>query len=288
MMRVLLTGASGFVGRHVLSKLVESGVDVCVIGRSVPPEFKGDFIAVDLLQLNDFKDVTERTGATYLVHLAWYGEFRQYWASTLNLRWVEASVRLVESFCAAGGQKVVIAGTCAEYDWSTGFCREDTTPLIPASLYGTSKDATRRLLEAVCKLNETKFAWGRIFLPYGKGEDTRRLIPSLIDVFGGGRAPFGVNANVFRDFLNVEDVASALICLLNSDAEGCYNIASSNPIQIADVVRRIAHRFNADPRLILNVSTERPNEPVILFGDNRKLKSHGWYPTHSIDEIAQC
>ena len=285
-MRVLLTGASGFIGRYVLNLLVNAGIDTVVVGRSCPAGYTGDFIKADLLQNENCSDIVQRAGASHLIHLAWYTEHGHYWTSPLNLRWVEASVRLVDAFCAAGGQKVVTAGTCAEYDWAFGFCREDSTPLNPATLYGTAKDATRRLLDAVCKSHQTQFVWGRIFLPYGKGEDNRRLIPSLIEVFQGKRPPFGVNANAYRDFLHVEDVANGFIRLLLSDAGGNYNIASGQPTQIAAVVLLVGSAFKANPAIVLDLSTERPGEPDILFGDSRKLKALGWQPMHSLSEIA--
>lgn len=285
-MRVLLTGASGFIGRFVLNQLMAAGIDAVVVGRSRPNGYNGDFVEADLLQSDDYNVLVQRTGASHLIHLAWYAEHGKYWTSPLNLRWVEASVRLVEAFCAAGGQKVVTAGTCAEYDWRYGFCRDNVTPLLPATLYGTAKDATRRLLDAVCKAHQTQFAWGRIFVTYGKGEDSRRLIPSLIDVFQGKRSPFGVNANAYRDFLHVQDVANGFVRLLLSDAQGNYNIASGQPTQIAEVVRSLAHAFHADPRIVLDLSTERPGEPEILFGDSQGLKALAWQPKYSINEIA--
>ena len=281
-MRVLLTGASGFLGRYVLNQLTKRGIDTIVVGRSRPAEHGGDFIRADLLQNNDCSAVVQRARATHLLHLAWYAEHGAYWTSPLNLRWLEASVRLVETFCSAGGQKVVAAGTCAEYDWSCGYCHEDTTPLTPTSMYGTAKDATRRLAAAVCSAHQVAFAWGRIFLPYGQGEDSRRLIPSLIEVFQRRRPPFGVNATAYRDFLHAEDVARGFIQLLLSDAEGAYNISSGQPTQIAEVVRLIASAVNGDSRIILDLSSERPGEPEILIGDSRKLKALGWQATHAM------
>ena len=285
-MKVAVTGATGFLGRYVLSQLRQDGLDTVVVGRSCPAGHQGAFIQADLLQVNDFAVLVAQTQATHLVHLAWYAEHGKYWSSPLNLRWLEASVRLVEAFCAAGGQKVVAAGTCAEYDWSCGYCREDTTPLTPSSLYGTAKDATQRLLAAVCASTETPFAWGRIFLPYGQGEDNRRLIPSLVEVFRGKRPPFGVNASAYRDFLHAEDVARGFVRLLLSDAAGSYNISSGQPTQIAEVVRLLANTLNGDPDVVLDLSTERPGEPEMLIGDNRKLKALGWRPLHVTADIA--
>lgn len=285
-MRVLLTGASGFLGNYVLSQLARQGIETVVIGRSQPANHKGSFIQADLLHLADHSPVVQSAKATHLLHLAWYAEHGKYWTSPLNLRWVEASIRLAEAFCASGGQKIVAAGTCAEYDWSYGRCREDITPLTPASLYGTAKDATRRLLAAICNSQQVPLAWGRIFMPYGHGEDPRRLIPSLIEVFQGRRRPFGVNATAYRDFLHAEDVARGFMQLLFSDATGSYNIASGQPTQIADVVRLIASAYNADPDTVLALSTERPGEPESLFGENQKLKALGWQPLHLIADIA--
>lgn len=285
-MRVLLTGASGFLGRYVLSQLTQQGIDAVVVGRSRPAEHRADYIQADLLQVDDCTAIAQRARATHLIHLAWYAEHGKYWASPLNLRWLEASVRLVEAFCSAGGQKVVAAGTCAEYDWSCGYCREDTTPLSPASMYGTAKDATRRLGAAVCGAHQVPFAWGRIFLPYGQGEDRRRLIPSLIEVFQGRRPPFGVNASAYRDFLHAEDVARGFMRLLLSDAVGTYNISSGQPTQIAEVVRLIACAVDGDSRIVLDLSTERPGEPEMLIGDSRKLKALGWQATHTVADIA--
>lgn len=285
-MRILLTGASGFLGRYVLRQLTQQGIDVVVVGRTRPTAYQGDFVEADLLLMDDGPAAVRSARATHLVHMAWYAEHGAYWGSPLNLRWLEASVRLVEAFCSAGGEKVVVAGTCAEYDWSYGYCREDMTPLTPASMYGTAKDATRRLLMAICNAHQVSLAWARIFLPYGQGEDSRRLIPSLVQVFQGKRQPFGVNAMAYRDFLHAEDVARGFERLLLSDATGSYNISSGQPMQIAEVVRLIANTFNGDSRIVLDLSKEQSSEPAMLIGDNGKLKALGWRVMRSASSIA--
>lgn len=283
-MKVLLTGASGFIGRYVLDALQRQEIAKIAVGRH-PPAL-GEFQAIDLLTATDIEldRLCEHSDATHLLHLAWYAEHGHYWTSPLNLRWSEASVRLVEAFCHAGGQQVVVAGTCAEYDWSYGYCREDTTPLNPATLYGIAKDATRRLVAAVCEQAQVPCAWGRIFLPFGKGESSRRLIPSLIEVFQGKRAPFGVNTRAYRDFLHVSDVAEGLIALLMSGANGAYNISSGEPVRIGDLVEIMARHYNADARLILDRTTERSGEPYLLIGENIKLRALGWTPRVSFLE----
>ena len=285
-MKILLTGASGFVGRQVLSQVLHKGIETVVVGRTRPVGFVGEFIETDLLQPDSVSTAIIQAKATHLLHLAWYAEHGDYWRSPQNLRWTEATVRLVESFCANGGRQVVAAGTCAEYDWSVGYCREDASPLEPATLYGTAKDATRRLIQAVCESYGLPCAWGRIFLPFGPGEDRRRLIPSLFEVFQGRRQPFGVNAGAYRDFLHVKDVAQAFVQLLQTEATGCYNVASGEPVRIADVVRLIAEACSKDPEPVLKLASERSGEPNLLAGDNSKLKALGWWPEHNWGDIA--
>lgn len=282
-MRVLLTGASGFLGRYVLDSLHRRGIDTVMLGRKpVPNSAFADFIEADLLAAPDFSGLVKASGASHLLHLAWYAEHGKYWASPLNLRWVDATTRLVEEFCQAGGRQVVIAGTCAEYDWSHGYCREDSTPLNPATLYGTAKDAARRLAMATCAQHQVPCAWGRVFLPFGASEARQRLIPSLIDVFRGDRPPFAVNAPAYRDFLHASDVAESFMTLLQSGKSGAYNISSGQPVQIGHLVRELARLLDTDPQAVLDLTTERPGEPPLLAGENLRLKALGWQPALSL------
>ena len=133
----------------------------------------------------------------------------------------------------------------------------------------------RRLAMAVCGQHGVPCAWGRIFLPFGPGEAPRRLIPSLIDVFAGKRAPFGVNAEACRDFLHASDVAEGFVALLHR-GEGAFNISSGEPVRLANLVALLAEMLDADLRAVLDLPGGRPGEPSLLAGDNTKLKALGW------------
>jgi nucleoside-diphosphate-sugar epimerase len=282
-MRVLLTGANGFLGRYILRSLIKQGIDTITLGRRRASESSfASFVEADLLAPQDFTKLLKESAATHLLHMAWYAEHGKYWTSPLNLRWVEATTQLVEAFCDAGGQQVVVAGSCAEYDWSYGYCREDDTPLNPSTLYGTSKDRARRLAMVACTRLQVPCAWGRIFLPFGTGEARQRLVPSLIEVFQGKRPAFGVNATAYRDFLHASDVAEGFIALLRAGASGAYNISSGQPVQLMNVVEELAHLLDADPQIILDLTTERPDEPSLLVGENFKLKTLNWQPALSL------
>lgn len=281
-MRVLITGANGFIGRHVVSELDRQNIEYIFAGRRKNCNFGGMFIEANLLDKDKHDEIIERAKATHLIHLAWYAEHGEYWNSILNLRWVESTINFVEAFCRGGGKYVSVAGTSAEYDWSKGYLFEDDSDIKPATLYGVSKDVTRRLVASVCDLYSIPWMWGRVFIPYGPGEDFRRLIPSLHRVFQRKQNPFGVNATSYRDFIHVEDVANAFIHLITNQALGIFNISSGEPIIIADIVKNIASMYNEDPNLVLSLATERLAEPKLIIGNNNKLKSLGWRPRYPL------
>ncbi|MEI6415051.1 MAG: NAD(P)-dependent oxidoreductase [Pseudomonadota bacterium] len=285
-MKVLLTGASGFIGQQVLASLRRSGIDVVTVGRTCPHDLvSASFIQADLLDESSLVPLFDRIFPTHLIHLAWVTEYGAYRTSPMNLQWTHASSQLVQAFCKAGGRHVVVAGTCFEYDGSHGYCRELTTPLEPATLYGIAKDATRRLVAAVCAQHKVSCAWGRVFLLHGKGEDSRRFVPSLLDAFSGARSPFAVNLPAWRDFLHVSDVAEGLVTLLRSGANGVYNVSSGEPVQLRQLVRTLAGLIDVDPAPILDIESPRGrDEPALFVGESLRLRALGWQPRHSLAE----
>ena len=282
-MKILLTGATGFIGQYVTKSLTSKNIDFVTVGRNTINN-NNEHISADLLLISDFYSIVEKAQATHLIHLAWFAEHGKYWTSPLNDKWTEASLNLIEAFCNSGGQGVIAAGTCAEYDWSNGYCAEGSTPIRPETIYGQAKDKTRKLVLSICDQNNVSCVWGRVFFPYGRGENPNRLIPSIISVFRGERAPFGVNSNQYRDLLYAYDVAEAFIFLLLSEQTGIFNISSGKPLQIAEVVYKIASLLNVSPNIILDLTTERRGEPSLLVGENLKLKSLGWKPKYTIDQ----
>lgn len=274
-MKVLITGASGFLGNAIVTILKASKIDYCVIGRSNTSGHT-NFYEVDLLSNLDYTHLLSIYQPTHLIHLAWYVEHGKFWSAYENLEWTNASYRLLESFYKSGGKYAVVAGTCAEYDWQYGYFKENLTPLHPATLYGISKDNTRRNLELVASQYGAKLAWGRVFFPYGIDEPPTRLIPSLFQVFKGQKTPFGVNASAYRDFLHVSDVAQAFIRCLEADYHGVINICSGNPVQIEQLVQQIANNCNRSSEVVLSIKSDLRSDPQFLIGDNTILKSLGW------------
>jgi len=274
-MRVLLTGATGFVGRYVARELEAHGIGFITAGRG-PGTQDHEHIQADLLFLTDYTGIVRAAKATHLIHLAWYAEHGKYWTHPLNIDWIKATAGLVRAFCQEGGRHVTVSGTCAEYDWNHGYHTEDITPINPATIYGTAKDATRRMCLSICNEFLVPLAWGRLFFPYGRGEPESRLLPSLAAAFKGERTCFGVNVNSYRDFLHVSDAASALLTISKSKFRGPINISSGEATQIAEVVRLLARKLCVSPSSLLALPSERLGESHFIVGCNDRLRQLGW------------
>lgn len=284
----LVTGASGFIGRAVVADLAAHGWQVTALTRQQPPPAESDpAIRWETLDLHDPAATTalcQRLRPTHLLHLAWDTTHGQYWSAEDNLTWVASSLALLQAFRASGGSRAVFAGTCAEYDWGHGYCREDLTPLAPHTLYGTSKNALRQLAFGYCAPDGPSIAWGRVFFPYGPHENPARLIPSLINAALAGRPLRCTAGTQYRDFLHVADVASAFRALLESGDSGCYNIASGQPLQLRELVGTLAALLQTKQPPQFGALPMRPDDPPLLVGDNRRLKALGWTPAIDLEQ----
>src|SRR5688572_21702896 len=208
--RVLVTGASGFVGRRSLDPLLARGAEVHTAQRHEPPTIPGVVShAVDLHDRAAVESLMRRVRPTHLLHFAWIATPGVYLTSLDNPVWLRSSLQLVEAFLANGGSRVVVAGTVAEYDWSAGVCSERTTPCRPATLYAACKHAQYEVLERWSVQEGFSFAEGRLFWTYGPEESPERLVPGMIHT-SLSRMPFQLRypAQV-RDYLHVADVGAA-------------------------------------------------------------------------------
>jgi nucleoside-diphosphate-sugar epimerase len=276
--RVLITGAGGFLGRFVAQSLVRAGHQVVALSRERrAAEMNVRWVKCDLLDESQHRQAIQEARADTLVHLAWCTEHGSFWGSPGNFAWTKATLSLVQQFAQNDGSRAFVAGTCAEYDWNYGYCVEGVTPANPRTVYGTCKDATRRLVEAVAASAKMQFAWGRIFFPFGPGEPAERLIPSVIRSLLSGDAVRCSHGMQYRDFLYAEDAGEAIAHLAcGTEASGVFNISSGEPTRIAAVVNHCVERIRPDAKPDFGAVQAPADDPPMLVGDNERLRSTGW------------
>ncbi len=241
----------------------------------------------DLLDRDCAGELVARVRPEWLMHLAWTAEPGVYWTSPENVRWVEATLRLLRAFVGSGGTRAVIAGTCAEYEWGcgNGVCIEESTPLRPTTLYGVSKDATRAVAEAFAREAGFEVCWGRIFFLYGPGEPPVRLVPAVARaLLAGVPVPVSDGTQV-RDFLHVDDVARAFLALLESTATGAVNIGSGEGITVRELIELVAANTGSAELLEFGALARRAGEPGTLLADVRRLRDEvGFRPRIGIED----
>jgi nucleoside-diphosphate-sugar epimerase len=288
--RVLLTGATGFVGTSVLAALRDRGDDVHVVSRRPPPASGGEgsvtWHLADLLDPGAARQVVAEVAAERLVHLAWEVPPGRFWTGLENVAWVEASLRLLRAFDEAGGRRAVLAGTCAEYAWGgEGELDEVESPANPRTLYGTCKDAVRRVAAAYAEEAGIAVAWGRLFFLYGPREHPDRLVPSVIRaLLAGERVATSAGAQV-RDFMHVDDVAGALVALLGSEVTGPVNIASGVPVSVGAVLDRLGDELGVPEGIDRGARPASDSEPArIVASVERLVREVGFKPGVSLED----
>jgi nucleoside-diphosphate-sugar epimerase len=289
--RVLVTGAGGFIGRWSVPSLLTRGCEVHAVlsgtaDREVPQQLRGAEIHVaDLLSETATDQLLAALKPTHLLHFAWIATPGLYWNSTENFHWVAASERLLRAFKTYGGSRVMMAGSCAEYDWSrVEECDELQSPLAAISPYAACKIALQKLLADFGRREQLSTVWGRIFFQFGPYEHPDRLVPSVIrNLLMDREAPCSHGKQI-RSFLHVADVGAAFAAVLDSELEGPVNIGSDERIALADLIDRIGVQIGRPELLRPGARPVPAQEPSILIPVIKRLRDEaGWRPRFTLD-----
>ncbi len=271
-MRVLVTGASGFIGRHAVSALLRAGADVHAVARESAP-LDCPWYCLDLLEPENARSVVRQVRPDAVLHLAWCVEHGRFWTDPANADWVGATLVLARAAIEAGVQHFTGVGTCYEYDWpSSGDCHERDTPVVGHTLYDIAKTSCRGVLDALFAAHGLDFAWARLFFLYGPDEDARRLVASVAKALTLGQAARCSQGLVVRDFMDVRDAGEALAAMTLSRITGAVNVASGQGARIADVATRLGQLAGRPELIKLGALPDRPDEPRRIVADIGRLR----------------
>lgn len=289
-MTVLVTGATGFIGSHVVRELRARGLDVRASVRSTSDRNavadlaeEVEWVECDLSSASpaDLQELCHSVDAC--IHAAWYVEPGKYAHASENVAWVGASMRLLEALAAKGCNRAVYIGTCFEYDHRTGYLHEDS-PTRPWTLYGSAKLSTGLMGARLAEQLDVDFSWARLFYQFGPGEQERRLVPQVVRSLLAGEDVAVTRGTQIRDFLHVADVASALVEVAESEHVGPVNIGSGRPVSVRDVVQCIGEILNGLERVRFGARPDNPSDPPFICANNEVLeKVVGWKPRFDLE-----
>jgi nucleoside-diphosphate-sugar epimerase len=286
MKKILVTGASGFIGRHTLVPLLQAGYEVHAVSfkKKKENETSIKWHQTDLKNSTQTQNLIGKIQPTHLLHFAWCAEPAKFWTDPENTQWIEASFNLIKNFHAQGGKRVVISGSCAEYEWNKSIYSEKATSEKPATLYGKCKQELQIKVEAFCREVDLSLCWGRIFFVYGPYEHPARLVSSIILSLLKNETAECSHGNQKRDLLFVEDVASGFVSILENEITGIVNIGSGECVALKDVIKTIGDKIGRKNLIRMGTLPSYANEPPILMADTKRLTEEvRWAPKFDIN-----
>lgn len=277
-MKVLVTGATGFVGRHVISRLLSENCEVIATSTNsesaagfpwfrqvefIPYRIKPEGENLDLFAHFNKPDV--------MLHLAWQG-LPNYKATFHFEQNLFPQYLFLKNLIQHGLRSLTVTGTCFEYGMQSGCLLEDG-PTQPSNPYGLAKESLHRFLQALQTEHNFSLKWARLFYMYGEGQNPNSLLP-LLDKAIRDRAPsFNMSGGEqLRDYLPIDKVAHYLCRIaLQDTVEGPINCCSGQPVSVRRLVEDYLLKINATIHLNLGYYPYPDYEPMAFWGDNRKL-----------------
>ncbi len=267
MKRVLITGATGLIGKEAIEPLLDAGFEVFALVIDKNTDSRVNWVEANLFDLEDIKRVFEEIKPEYLLHFAWITS-GDYLASDINYKLVDASLNMIDQFHKNGGKRAVFAGTCFEYEFKDTPLKE-TDKLNPTTVYAKCKNELRQKAQEFCTQNGLSFGWGRIFYVYGHGENEKRLVANVIKSIKEGRKVLITAGRLIKDYMYTKDIAGAFVKFLDSDVKGIVNICTGMPVSIKDFVEKITSKIGK--KGFVEFVDDCVNQPPVIAGDNSRL-----------------
>ncbi len=275
-MKVVVTGATGFIGKHVLAELNRRSVksvamvrtreqkSIVHLGCSIV-QHDLNYACSNAFELLGRPDV--------IIHLAWSGlpnyKSLHHFENELPVQY-----QFLKNLIKSGLQNLVVAGTCFEYGMNYGSLSEELS-VKPNNPYGFAKDALRCQLEYLKSTHQFNLTWARLFYLYGEGQPESSLLPQIRQAVEQGEQIFNMSGGEqLRDYLPVEKVASYLVSLALAEKDiGIVNICSGNPVSVRKLVENWIKENGWTIKLNLGHYPYPDYEPFAFWGDPRKISS---------------
>ena len=276
-MKVLVTGATGFIGNYVITELLKYNFDVIASGVETKKEIHSEWLGKVTYKHADLNENREDWFSYFnkpdiIIHLSWEGlpNYRELFHIERNL---PNNYFFLKKMIENGLKKVVVIGTCFEYGIQTGLLKEDleTKPNNP---YGLAKDCLRKFIYELQKNIDFDLKWIRLFYMYGKGQSHNSILSQLEAALKRDDKIFNMSGGEqLRDYLPVEKVAEYIVKISMQDKiSGIINCCSGKPVSIRELVENYLAEKNKSIELNLGYYPYPDYEPMAFWGNTKKLK----------------
>jgi len=270
-MKILVTGANGYIGRYVVSSLIDRGHQVVVAVRGdMKPTVRCEVFQGNILESGS--DIFDKTGRPdVLVHMAWEDGFVH--RSESHLSNVQKHVKFLENMLQGGLQQVVTAGTSHEIGYHIGPVDEGT-PTRPMHPYGIAKNYLREAQMYLCQSYGAVSQWARCFYIWGDDTKNNSIFTKMLEAEAEGRETFPLNhGELLYDFVHVEELGNMIAeVALQKEVKGIINCSSGEPISLKTMVLRFIEMNNLKITPLWGEFPIRPYDSRAIWGDNTKIK----------------
>ena len=269
--KILLTGATGFVGRQILRRLRENGRAVRVAVRTGSATRVENAIDMEVIETPDLFSESASgwaracAGIDTVIHAAWYAKPGLYLQAPENIACLQGTLALARGCADAGVRRFAGVGTCFEYDLSGGILPVDT-PLRPTTVYAGAKAATYLALSNWLPTQRVEFVWCRLFYLYGEGEAEERLVPHLRRRLAAGEVAELTSGTQIRDYLDVRDAGRMIADTAMGAEQGAVNICSGISQTVREMAERCADEYGRRDLLRFGARPDNLVDPPCVLG----------------------